>query len=112
MKRRSKRQTKRRRTRKGGAGAIHYGDTQTWGNSNHYAYNNNPKIFTTSPNYYTQKNGGRRKMRGGFLTDALRIFQPLSSFWENNMFISDSSTRAFNGLYPGIDPSPLKQFFK
>ena len=100
--------SKRRKTRKGGR-AIDYGNTKTWGHSNYYAYNNNPKIFTTSPNYYTQKVGGR-KMKGGFFDESRRMFQPLSSFWENTKFTNDGGMRAMNGQYNGVNPSPLRQF--
>ena len=114
-----KRSTRRSNKRKGG-GPINYGDVSKWGKGNYYVNNTKPEIFTSSPDYYTQKVGGKKtrknKMKGGFgfIDNSLRFFQPLSSTWDNFKFTSDVAMRGNSGSYINNhnDPNPMKQFIK
>lgn len=108
---------RKRSTRKGGRAfvgpPINYGNTSTWGTTNYYKDNLNPKIFFRTPNHYNVKGGKTRKKkyRGGLLDDSRRLFQPLTSAWNNMRYSMSSTSLASSGSYPqpNSNPSPMYQ---
>ena len=109
-KHRSRRRKARRYSRKGGSALVGKPYSySTWGTSNYYAYNQNPKL--NHPEYNLHKQAGGGKWYDMFDPRA----RPVQSLWsvkDSAEHGLQSGVNAFFGKYPTASPNNLLGHFQ